>query len=98
MRVVFAVPVAVLLIAAPSLAWPAQAQTEAVPPAQTQRPGISPSAATDRNEAEWADLEAQARMTDGDYDGALQAEKQAQIARSRAAQQELAARTTSKRP
>ena len=65
--------------------------------AQSPQPGISPSSATDRNEARWADLEAQARMTDGDYDGAVQAEKRAEAARSKAEQQEMTDRS-SKRP
>ncbi|HEY0183539.1 MAG TPA: hypothetical protein VGC09_12095 [Rhodopila sp.] len=33
--------------------------------------------ATDRESAGWADWEVQARMADGDYDGAVQAEQQA---------------------
>ena len=60
--------------------------------AAAEAPGISPSAAIDRNQAKWADLEAQARITDGDYEGALQAERQAQAARDRADQQAVAAR------
>ena len=69
--------------------------------AESEAPGISPSAATsaasERNQARWADLEAQARISDGDYDGAVQAEKQAQVARNKAAQREMAARAA-KRP
>jgi hypothetical protein len=30
-----------------------------------------------RNDAQWAEQEAQARITDGDYDGAVQAQQQA---------------------
>jgi hypothetical protein len=34
-------------------------------------------AAQHRNEAQWAEQEAEARMTDGDYDGAVLAQQQA---------------------
>ena len=69
--------------------------------AHSEPPGISPSidtsVAKDRNQARWADLEAQSRISDGDYDGAVQAEKQAEAARTSANQRELAARAA-KRP
>ncbi len=47
--------------------------------------------AAERNEAGWADWEAQARITDGDYDGAVQAERQADADRREAATQEARA-------
>jgi hypothetical protein len=56
-------------------------------------PDTRPSnAATNRNEARWADREAEARIVEGDYDGAVQAKQQADSARAKAEQQELAAR------
>jgi hypothetical protein len=45
---------------------------------------IGPSAKPGYNEANWADWDAQARMTDGDYDGAVQAKQQADAARKAA--------------
>jgi hypothetical protein len=45
---------------------------------------ISPSAKPGYNEANWADWDAQARMTEGDYDGAVQAKQQADAARKAA--------------
>jgi hypothetical protein len=39
------------------------------------------------NDAGWAEWEAQARITDGDYDGAVQAQQQADIDRQQANQQ-----------
>lgn len=50
-------------------------------------PTINPAA--EANEAGWAELDAQARITEGDYDGALQAEHRAEVARQHA--EELAA-------
>jgi hypothetical protein len=47
-------------------------------------PAEQSPAAADRNEARWADWEAQARIADGDYDGAVQAEQQADTARYQA--------------
>jgi hypothetical protein len=47
-----------------------------------------PDPAAARNQAGWADREAQARITDGDYDGALQAQRQANADRRVAAQEE----------
>jgi hypothetical protein len=44
---------------------------------QPVRADESPASAAKRNEAGWADWEAQARISDGDYDGAVQAEQQA---------------------
>lgn len=43
-------------------------------------------AVVDHDQARWADWEAQSRMTDGDYDGAVQAEQQANTDRHEAAQ------------
>ena len=39
------------------------------------------AAAPDPDEARWAEWEAQARVIDGDYDGAVQAEQQAKAER-----------------
>ena len=44
-------------------------------------PGLAQPDPTDSNEARWAELEAQARVADGDYDGAVQAEQQAAAVR-----------------
>lgn len=69
-----------VLIALPSLA-------------RSEPPSMSPStAAVERNAARWADWEAEARIVAGDYDGAVQARHQADAARAKADQQELAAR------
>ena len=60
--------------------------------ARSERPGISPSVTTERNDANWADLDAAARMTDGDNEGATQAERYAERERARAQQDEQIAR------
>ncbi len=59
-------------------------------PARPEPPNINSSPATEYNEARWADWDAQARIADGDYDGAVQAEQHANAARKQA--DELAAR------
>jgi hypothetical protein len=46
------------------------------------------AAAAAWNEARWADWEAWARIAEGDYDGAVQAEKHANTARQRAAREQ----------
>ncbi len=43
-------------------------------------PTANDQAQFERDEARWADLEAQRRATDGDYDGAVQAHQQAEQA------------------
>jgi hypothetical protein len=53
-----------------------------------------PAAATDRDQARWADWEAQARMTEGDYDGAIQAEQQADSDRRESDRLEILARSS----
>lgn len=55
----------------------------AVPPASgaSDTPDISPAPTTDPDEARWAEWEAQSRITDGDYDGAVQAHQQADAER-----------------
>jgi hypothetical protein len=60
-------------------------------PARSEPPTTGPSAATENNQANWADWDAQARVTDGDYDGAVQAEQQAHAAHRQA--DEIAARS-----
>jgi hypothetical protein len=78
MRGVFAIPL-LILIALPGVGC-------------SEPPGIGPAASTDRNAANWADWDAQARITEGDYDGAAQAERLAEATRQRADREDLAAR------
>jgi hypothetical protein len=73
---------ALMLLALPTIAYP-------------DPPTTNPSPATEYNEANWADWDAQARIAEGDYDGAIQAEQQAKATRKQA--DELATRST-KRP
>ncbi len=54
--------------------------------------GDSPAVAADRNQARWADWEAQARMAEGVDEGAVQAEHQAETDRHEADRQEMLAR------
>jgi len=82
MRLSSAIPVLMLLL------MPAFAEPRAVDPSATD----PSAAAADRNDARWAELEAQARITDGDYDGAVQAEQQANADRHNADRHELMAR------
>jgi hypothetical protein len=58
----------------------------------SDQPDMTPSAAADRNQAAWEEWEAQARVTDGDYDGAVQAEQRANEEQQQAERLELAAR------
>jgi hypothetical protein len=58
------------------------------------RPGSIEDAAADRNAANWADRLAQARVMDGDYDGAVQAQIQADSDRHEAARQTMLARSS----
>ncbi len=58
--------------------------------ARSEPPDTNSSAAIEANAARWAELDAQARMTDGDYDGAVQAEQTADVNRKHA--EELTAR------
>ncbi len=60
----------------------------ALPVAARCEPAAPGTAAADRNEARWADWEAQSRMVDGDYDGAVQAERQADADRRDAEDQQ----------
>jgi hypothetical protein len=61
--------------------------------AQSASPETSPSTANaERNDARWADWEAQGRIAEGDYDGAVQAKQQADAVRAKADREELAAR------
>jgi hypothetical protein len=77
MRIVLAIPFRLLAVA-PGFARP-------------DPPGISPAATAEREAARWAEWEAQARITDGDYDGAIQAQQQAQADRWEVARQEMLA-------
>jgi hypothetical protein len=63
-------------------------------PGFAQRSTVEMSPAADRNEARWAEWEAQARITDGDYDGAVQAEQQADVERHEADRQEMMDRSS----
>ena len=65
-------------------------------PAYPDPPNVGAAANSRSNEAAWADWDAQARITDGDYDGAVQAEQRAKQARQEADQ--VAARTPSAAP
>jgi hypothetical protein len=56
---------------------------------------LTPSARPEYNEANWADWDAQARMTDGDYDGAVQAEQRAAAARKAVEERAAQARENS---
>jgi len=52
----------------------------------------APSAATESNDAGWADTDAKARTIDGDYDGAVQPKQPADAARRQADEQPAHAR------
>ena len=84
MRAASLIPV-LIIPALMVLALPASASSEP--------PTTNPSAATASNEANWAEFEAQARITDGDYDGAVQAEQRADAARKQAEQLAAGAQT-----
>lgn len=56
--------------------------------AQRNSQSTMPLIATARDEALWAEWEAQARITEGDYDGAVQAERQADADRQKVDEQE----------
>ncbi len=60
--------------------------------AQTNRPPSSPSAAIARNDAEWAEWQADKRLTEGDYDGAIQSQGRADADRRAAARMDAYAR------
>ena len=79
-----------MLLAIPAFAEPAAENPGAAGPSAAD----SGAAAADRDAARWAELEAQARITDGDYDGAVQAEQQASTERLRAERYQLMARPT----
>jgi hypothetical protein len=55
--------------------YPARGQPEVVGQGQN---AAGTEARFSRDDARWADLEAQRRATDGDYDGAVQAHQQAE--------------------
>ncbi len=60
---------------------------------QTTGPATpAPSVDIERNKARWADIEAQRRITDGDYEGAVRAQSQADSDRRAAARLENFAR------
>ncbi|HQT78699.1 MAG TPA: hypothetical protein PLD10_16715 [Rhodopila sp.] len=79
-----------LLLATPGMAW---SETAAHEPAERDAAAAPPAAMADRNEARWAEWEADARIADGDYEGAVQAEAQARIDRRRADREDLSAGT-----
>jgi hypothetical protein len=74
MRISLAIPL-LSVIAASTFAHPGSAAPSPTP--------------ADRNETRWAEWEAQARITDGDYDGAVQAEQQANVTRHEADRPEI---------
>jgi hypothetical protein len=78
MRIFLVIPI-LQLAAVPAFAEPSSVET-------------NPAAV--RNEAGWAEWEAQARITDGDYDGAVQAERQADVDRDAADRQEAIDRSS----
>ena len=59
---------------------------------QPVRSDDSAAAADERSAARWADQEAESRMIEGDYDGAVQANQQADAARNEGQQQDRLAR------
>jgi hypothetical protein len=81
MRIALAVPVLMLTAMLPSFVGADAVRPEA-------------AVTSDRDDARWAELEAQARVTDGDYDGAIQAQQQADSELHAAAQQEMLARSS----
>jgi hypothetical protein len=64
-----------LLIVFLAISCPSCGQPEASDPGP---PAADSRAQIDRDDASWADLEAQRRATDGDYDGAVQAHQEAE--------------------
>ena len=59
---------------------------------QSIGPAANPAADVARNAARWAELEAQARITEGDYEGAVRAQEHADIERRSAEQLEASER------
>jgi len=82
MRITFAVPL-LMLAAVPGFAQPGPEHTT-----------LPTAAAEDRSRAGWADWEAQSRIIEGDYDGAVQAEQQAAAVRHEADRQDMLARAS----
>jgi hypothetical protein len=82
-----------MLLATPAVlsTMPASADPGSVDPSAAGS-SLAVQGAADRNTARWAELEAQARITDGDYDGAIQAERQADAERRKADYHQLIAR------
>lgn len=75
MRVAFAVALLMLVVA------PALTRSD---------PSASPVSGAS-SEVRWAEFEAQSRISDGDYDGAVEAEQQAQADRQQAERREMPA-------
>jgi hypothetical protein len=75
-----------LLIMFLLVGYPALGQPEVV---DQGRNSADSEARLNRDEARWADLEAQRRATDGDYDGAVQAHQQAEQDWQEARRQEM---------
>ena len=59
---------------------------------QSIGPAAAPASDVARNAARWAELEAQARITEGDYEGAVRAQEHADIERRSAEQLEASER------
>ena len=91
MRISSAIAILTLL-AIPALAETAPANPGTAPPTSIDGRLAEAGAAADRDAARWAELEAQAKITDGDYDGAVQAEQQANASRHNANRYQLLAR------
>ena len=83
-----------MLLATPAmLPVPASAEPGAAGPgAGGSGAADAGEAAANRDAARWAELEAQARITEGDYDGAVQAEQRADVERRKADRTQLMAR------
>ena len=98
MRIASVIWVLMLLATPAVLPVPASAEPGAVGPgAGGSSSGGSGAAdagaaAANRDAARWAELEAQARITEGDYDGAVQAEQRADVERRKADRTQLMAR------
>jgi hypothetical protein len=86
------------LLALLCLTVPASAQMASQPASPTDsavlNPTTSPSVNAARKSARWAEVEADRRIADGDYEGAVQAQAQADADKRAAARLETFARTT----
>jgi len=79
-----------ILVTLLAISLPSCGQLDAIDPGQ---PMAGSPAQLDRDAARWADLEAQSRVTDGDYDGAVQAHQQAEQKMQEARRQQTMGRS-----